>query len=400
MAALPTQQLVVYHTASGPSTVIHSAPLPLPTRPPGYLLVRVRAISVNPKDWKGRKQANPKGIKACLGEDIAGDVVASDPASPYPPGTRIFAMLNMLEWRGDTRFFQSNTSYLPTTAQRPPETTDSDGKIRWGASAEYTIVQERFATPIPASVSYLEAASVPLAALTALQNLQKCGFTGKDSLLGRHVLVHAGAGGVGTWVIQLAKLGGAYVSCTCSPSNFEYVESLGCDRPINYHQESFELIDWERGGPDIVVDLMGGEYELKSLGLLPRRWWRTEGGERPGHYLHVLNSGWQTYFQSSWFKRCMPVVWVGFTAAMLSLSTLQLLGLEYSFTIVCPNSQDLKFIGQLLASGECRAVIDSVLPFSASSMRSAHDKSERGHCRGKIVLAMGAGASGGLCSNL
>ena len=210
-----------------------------------------------------------------------------------------------------------------------------------------------------------------------------------------------------SWAIQLAKWGGAYVSCTCSASNFELVTSLGCDRPIDYHVERFEDIDWEReraggggggGGPDVVLDLIGGEYEVRSLSLLPKRWWGREeregreGISRRGHYLHVMNSGWQTYFQSYWFKAVLyPMVLVGFTSTMWSLAQVRLLGLDYSFTIVCPSSPDLTLIAALLEQGTCRAVIDSVENFSAEAMRNGHDKSEAGHCRGKIVLEVGGG---------
>ena len=221
-----------------------------------------------------------------------------------------------------------------------------------------------------------------------------------------------------SWAIQLAKWGGAYVSCTCSSSNFELVASLGCDRPIDYHVERFEDIDWEReggSGPDVVLDLIGGEYEMRSLSLLPKRWWGRDGSEgkegtegsegtevsRRGHYLHVMNSGWQTYFRSYWLKKVLyPMVLVGFTSTMWSLAQVRVLGLDYSFTIVCPDGQDLALIAALMEQGTCRAVIDSVKEFSAEAMRNGHDKSEAGHCRGKIVLEVGGGGGRSLRSKL
>ena len=196
---LPSTHHVVYHCEKGTSSVIQEAHLPLPHRPPGHLLIQVEACSINPKDWKGRLAAGSRNVKSCLGEDIAGRVVSSDPSSLFQPGDRIFSMLPMLQWRGNTRFFKTDASYLFKSQSRTPETTSSHGQIRWGASCEYTVVEERFVSKLPDSISFIDGASVCLASLTALQNLKKAGLNVNDktSLKGKHVLIHAGAGGVG-----------------------------------------------------------------------------------------------------------------------------------------------------------------------------------------------------------
>ena len=162
------------------------------------------------------------------------------------------------------------------------------------------------------------------------------------------------------------------------------MKSLGCDRPIDYHTERFDEINFEvMGIPpiSIVLDLMGGDYEVRSLSLLSR--------SDNGMYLHVMNSGWQTYFENSRYKSMWPMVWIGMIGIGLSLD---LLGVhpsgDYCFTIVEPSGIDLSFIGKLLKNGSCKAIIDSVLPFSAENMRLGHDKNQNGHCRGKIVLKM------------
>jgi alcohol dehydrogenase len=387
---LPNHQRVVFHQKPGPSSVIQQANLPLPQRPPHHLLIRVHACSINPKDWKGRKASGNEKIKTCLGEDVSGVVVQCDSqGSNFQVGDRVFCMMNMLEWRGNTRFFRHESSYIPFSRSRPTENTKEHGQIRWGASSEYTVVDERFCAHLPATVSFIDGASVCLASLTALQNLKKAGFsmTSNQSMKDKHVLVHAGAGGVGSWCIQLAKWAGAYVSTTCSERNFNYVQSLGCDRPIDYNTERFdEITNWDKHSgtqppPNVIVDLIGGDYELRSLGMLSRF--------DNGMYLHVLNSGWQTYFQRSQYRAVYPFVWIGMILLGTSLDLLQLHPSgEYRFTIVKPSSTDLTFIGKLLESGECRAVIDRVLPFNAESVRNGHDLSENGHCKGKIVLDM------------
>jgi hypothetical protein len=198
---LPKKHLVVYHKEPGPSSVIESSYLPLPTRREGQLLIKVRAISVNPKDWKSRKRSGSNKVLSCLGEDIAGDVIASDVHSSFQPGQRVYAMMNMLQWRGNTRFFKNDHSFIPFVSSRSTEkiAISEDGgrgeeeiNIRWGASSEYTVIDERFVAQLPDSISYVDAASVPLASLTALQNLKKCGFStsNKNSMNGRHILIH------------------------------------------------------------------------------------------------------------------------------------------------------------------------------------------------------------------
>ena len=177
--SLPAQHFCVWHERSGPSSVIVEGMLPMPTRSCGEVLIAVRATSVNPKDWKGRIAASP-GCKSLLGEDVAGVVVACDPSSPFPVGTRVFAMMNMLAWRGDTRFFKSDGSYVPKSEPRRPESTAA-GAVRWGASGQYVPIEERFVARIPDNVSFEEAASVPLVALTALQNLRNAGLGAEGS---------------------------------------------------------------------------------------------------------------------------------------------------------------------------------------------------------------------------
>eukprot|EP00945_MAST-04E_sp_MAST-4E-sp1_P003080 g3080.t1 len=354
--------------------------LPLPTRKKGELLIRVRAASVNPKDWKMRQEMRwDLGCKSCFGEDISGDVVDCDSDSKFRRGDRIFAMLNMLQWRGDARFFRGDSSYLPKVSMREPEHTPQDGAIRWGASSEYTVVEERWCALLPSSISYNDAASTPLAALTAYQTLRKAGLSGPGSLKGRHVLVHAGAGGVGTWGIQLAKWAGAFVSTTCSPRNNDFVKSIGCDFPIDYHTVRFESAFPDGKGPDTILDLMGGDYEMRSLNLLPKG----------GHYLHVLNSGWKTYFEDSYFKPIFPLVWFGHTLLRYSASAIGLSSINYHFGVVCPSGDDLCLIASLMEEQKCSPIIDSVVKLSAKDMARAHDKSMGGHCRGKIVVACG-----------
>ena len=179
------------------------AKVSLPELGADQVLVKVAATSINPIDWKLRegylKQMFPWSFPIILGWDVAGEIVeVGQKVKDYHVGDRIFAR---------------------------PETT------RFGTYADYTIVDSNLLAPVPESIAFTEAAAVPLAGLTALQAL----FDHGSLKAGEKVLIHAGAGGVGTYAIQLAKNAGAYVITTASPRNHELVKKLGADEVIDYH---------------------------------------------------------------------------------------------------------------------------------------------------------------------
>ncbi len=186
------------------------AKVSLPELGADQVLVKVAATSINPIDWKLRegylKQMFPWSFPIILGWDVAGEIVeVGQKVKDYHVGDRIFAR---------------------------PETT------RFGTYADYTIVDSNLLAPVPESIAFTEAAAVPLAGLTALQAL----FDHGSLKAGEKVLIHAGAGGVGTYAIQLAKNAGAYVITTASPRNHELVKKLGADEVIDYHTTDFEEV--------------------------------------------------------------------------------------------------------------------------------------------------------------
>lgn len=150
---------------------------------------------------------------------------------------------------------------------------------KWGAYAEYMVVKEEQLAAIPEGLSFEEAGGVPLCALTAWQALE-----GAMPLAGKRVLVHAGAGGVGCFAVQIAKALGAHVTATCGSRNVEFVtQTLGADVAVDYSASDFEAPCRESAANkyDCVVDLIGGDYEIRSMRCLKPR----------GHYANVLNSG-------------------------------------------------------------------------------------------------------------
>lgn len=184
----------------GSADVLELDDVPLPDPQRDEVLIKVRAASINPVDYKIRSGEYP-GVKAdelpiTLGRDVAGLVVrCGDEVAAFKPGDEVFAMLG------------------------------SDG----GAQAEFVIARERDLAKKPQRLDYREAAAVPLAAITAWQGL----FDHGGLEAGQHVLIHGGAGGVGHFAIQLAKERGATVSTTCSSDDVDFVHELGADRAID-----------------------------------------------------------------------------------------------------------------------------------------------------------------------
>lgn len=202
-----------------------------PTIKENEVLVKVKAISINPVDFKVRSIEQVLSIffgderPVVLGWDIAGTVVSvGDQVSQFKTGDAVFGMVN---------FPGHGNAY-----------------------AELVAAPESHLALKPANVSFEEAAATTLAALTALQVLLP--RVKKDD----RVLIHAGSGGVGHFAIQIAKHLGAYVVTTSSAKNRDFVMSLGADEHIDYREQAFEEVVSDM---DFVLDGMGGDILLKSL---------------------------------------------------------------------------------------------------------------------------------------
>ena len=197
----------------------------------GEALVSVRAASVNPVDYKIRSGAFPivkqEQLPVVLGRDIAGIVERCGPGAACRPGDEIFALL---------------------------------GRDR-GGYEEYVIVRDGEFASKPRRLSFIEAAAVPLAGLTAWQGL----FDEGGLRSGQRVLIHGGAGGVGHLAIQFAKAKGAWVATTVSGADREFARQLGADQAVDYERRQFED---EVGKVDLVYDLVGGETQKRSFAAL------------------------------------------------------------------------------------------------------------------------------------
>lgn len=306
---------------------------PRPVLQPNQVLMRVHAAGVNPLDWRIRRGDMRLFLGArfpmVLGNDASGVVEDIGSAvTTVRPGDAVFCML-------DSFAAPSRRGFAGT-----------------GAYAEFAVTREDTLAPKPRNLSHEEAASVPLAALTALQTLRDRGKIEK----GDRVLINGASGGVGIFAVQFARHFGATVTAVCGTRNKALVGELGADEVISYQERKLAGID---GSFDIVYDVAVTSSFPECRRLLAK------------NGIYISNIGGPASMLSTWLS---PV--------------LRLAGIENrnTFAWVRPSGSDLALIAGMLERGELRTVIDRVFPLDA--VREAHAYSETGHACGKIVLSV------------
>jgi len=304
------------------------------------VLVEVRAASVNPLDAKIRdgefKLILPYRVPFVLGHDMAGQVVRVGSAvRSFAPGDAVYA--------------------------RPR-------KDRIGTFAELIAVHEDDLALKPSTLTMVEAAALPLVALTAWQALVE-----RANLRpGQKVLVHAGSGGVGTIAIQLAKHLGAHVATTAGTANVKWVEDLGADVVVDYRRDDFETILRDY---DVVLDSLGGETLEKSLRVL-----------KPGGIAIGLGGPPDPAFARE--IDANPVVRLA--TVLLSARTrlrARRRHVRYSFLFMRASGEQLRAIAALVDAGTIRPVVDRLFPFESTKEAMAYVGS--GRAKGKVVVTMG-----------
>lgn len=306
-----TQKAVRIHQFGGPEVLVYED-APVPSIQADEVLVKIHAASVNPVDWKVRegylKEMLPHRLPLILGWDFAGEVVAvGSDVSQWKLGDAVYA--------------------------RPDIARD-------GSYAEYIAVRANEIAAKPQKANWQEAAAVPLAALTAWQSL----IEGATIQAGERVLIHAGAGGVGSFAIQLAKSRGAHVITTTSTKNVDLVKSLGADEVIDYTQADFSQLR----EIDVVFDTLGGEIQEKS--------WQTL--KQGGRLISIISSP--------------------------SEEAAAKVGGKALFCFVQPSAAQLNELAKMIDAGQLKIIIDSVFPLS--DVVGAHAKSASGRAVGKIVI--------------
>jgi NADPH:quinone reductase-like Zn-dependent oxidoreductase len=301
----------------GPPSVMRFEEVPRPNPGPGEVLIKVEAVGVGLWDsWiRAGMSVLAQPLPLTLGSDLSGDIVAV--------GAGIADLRE-----GDSVYGVTNPRFV-------------------GAYAEYAVASAAMVSKKPASLTYIEAASVPVVAVTAWQGL----FDHAGLKAGQTVLIHGAAGNVGAYAVQLARRAGIRMIATAGAEDIPFVHSLGADRVLDYRAQRF---DEEIRDADAVLDLVGGETQRRSFQVL----------RRGGKLISIVSRPDQHLAQSH--------------------------GVEAAFFLVDVTTQHLADIAGLIDEGELSTHVGAVLPLADA--REAHFMLEglRPRPKGKIVLAVGA----------
>ncbi len=321
----------------GKDVPLKLADMPIPATGESDILVEIYAASVNPIDFKIRdgkvKMLLSYEMPLVLGNDFSGKVIQTgSKVKKFKVGDEVYG--------------------------RPR-------KNRIGTFAEYLAVHEDDVSLKPKNVNFEEAASLPLVGLTTWQAFHEV----LELKQGQKILIHAGAGGVGTFAIQLAKERGAIVATTASEEGYELVRSLGADKVINYKQENFEEI---LSNYDAVFDTLGGEALEKSFRIVKPHGKIVSVSSLPNRKFAIENK-------------------LGLLkTTLLSVVTRKLTALEkkheveYNFLFMKPSGEQLSQIKTLVEEGKIRPVIDRVFRFEDA--QKAIEYVETGRAKGKVIV--------------
>jgi NADPH:quinone reductase-like Zn-dependent oxidoreductase len=272
----------------------------------GQVLIRVKAASVNPTDWKARRGLSETRLPAVLGRDVSGTVVLSR-ASDIAEGDDVF------------------------------------GYVAGGGYAEFATASADTIARKPAGLSHEQAAALPVAGMTAWQAL----FDRGELERGQTALIAGAAGGVGHLAVQFSKLAGARVIGTGSSRNRDFVLGLGADEYVDYTEQD---VGQTVSGVDVAFDTVGGDTTQALVSTVG------EGGI----LVTIANAPPEEAARAR--------------------------GARAELLVMSPSSEQLARIAELVAAGEVRVEISQVLPLT--EVQQAHELSESGHTRGKIVLTV------------
>jgi len=315
-----TTMRAILMSEAGDADVLHCGTAELPITVNSEFLVRVVAAGVNPIDVKTRagRGVTPAitSFPTILGNDFSGVVVSSPyEGHPIKVGDEVYGMT------GFPRF--------------------------GGSYADFVSVSSLSLARKPKALSHVEAAGVPLAALTAWGMVVEVAKAHE----GQRILIHAGAGGVGHFAVQFARFFGAYVIATGSTRNIGWLKELGANETVDHTSERFdEVIDTV----DVVIDLVGNVHDdtgSRSISVV----------RHGGLIVNAPTGSWPTFMEEA-------------AAAGLRATTYK----------VAPDGVNLAVISRLLESGDVRVFVDQV--FDMDKAADAHRSLETGHTRGKIVL--------------
>jgi NADPH:quinone reductase-like Zn-dependent oxidoreductase len=307
---MKTMKAIRIHSYGGPE-VLQYEDAPRPVLNDDDVLIKVMAAGVNPVDWKIRQgyMKEMTVLPLILGWDVAGVIEEKGPKV-------------------------TNLEIGDSVYTRP-------AILRNGGYAEYIAVKASEVALKPTNIDYIQAAAVPLAALTAWQSI----FDLAHLQAGQKILIHAAAGGVGHFAVQFANWAGAHVIGTASANNHEFLKSIGAHEAIDYNTTAFEDVVHDA---DVVLDTMSGEVWQRSWKVL-----------RKGGIMVSTLRGPEAGGMDALNKLCAHV-------------------------FVQPDAAQLEEIAALIDNGRVRPEISEVFPLREAD--KAHIANQSGHTRGKIVL--------------
>lgn len=307
-----TMKAVHIHEMGGPE-VLRFEDVPRPEPSAHEVLVRIQAAGVNPVDWKIREGHLGKiALPAVMGSDFSGEVEALGPeVTEFRVGEQVFGSV-----------------------------ADESGSY-----AEYAVADVSQIIEKPSGLDHVQAAAVPIPAMTAWQAL----FDTAKLQAGQKVLIHAAAGGVGSIAVQLAKWKGAYVIGTASGANAELVRSFGVDQFIDYRSTRFEDAV---NDADVVFDTVGGETQERSWKVLKKGGILVSIVQPPSEKAAATHGVRGTFMRED-----------------------------------AKHPEELRQIAELVTSGRVKVKVETILPLREA--RKAQELSQSGHARGKIVLVVG-----------
>ncbi len=311
---------------SGGTETLQLIDLPIPRPDPDELLVRVKALGLNPLDTKVRKGylADGRNWPLLLGWDVAGAVESVGPmVTRFKPGDEVF--------------------YCADIAKP-------------GASAEYHLISQQMAAPKPRFLTFIEAASIPLAGSTVLQALTRQGRLA----LAETIVIYGAAGGVGGMGVMIARALGAKVIGVCSDANVDYVRSLGANEVIDYTTTDpvAKIMELTRGeGAPVVFDTVGGNVFRQAM-------------ESVAPFGRLL------------FLNAFPPD----AGTLADLNPLRLKNVALHAVMVRPSGDLMKEVAEYATKSLIQPTVDRII--SLDRMAEGHLRLESGHGKGKVVVDM------------
>ncbi len=340
---MSTMHAWVARSYGAPKDVLKLEEMPMPEPKGNQVLVRILASSLNPIDLRMvqgygsrlRRLAAKQEFPFIAGRDIVGEVVALGPdATKFKVGDRVAGINDIKES---------------------------------GGHAQYSAITETCLAAAPSNVSPVELASIPYVAMTSWSALVGRLKMDPANVVGKHLFVHAGSGGVGSYAIQWGKSLGMKVSTTCGTSNVDWVKDLGADVVVDYRTQDYRKIVKD---VDYAYDTLGGSYEKDTAALV----------KKGGGYVSIVH-------QLMPYTDGSGLVIGGLRSlgrVLRKKARYGLSGRKYAWSIAQPNEAAIAHVMAKVADGKIKPVIDRDL--AMTDIIAAYDHLDTGRAKGKIVL--------------